>query len=105
MRYPDKIYLNKDAKRGCYCFVKRIGGAEYFCSLEITKIKPAIYGQGEFGILECGEEKEKEEIQVATAFRMRKNYIKNYTLLWDWGDGNPHRSALDTPKESTNAPQ
>jgi len=104
-RYPDKIYLNKEAKRGCFCFVKIINGVEYFCSLEIKKTPPAIYGEAGLGISEYGEEKEIEEIQVATAFRMRKKYIKNYTLLWDWGDGNPHRSALDTPKESTNAPQ
>lgn len=84
VRYPDKIYLNKDEKRGEFCFVKRIGNSEYFCSIE----------------------NEKEETQVATAFRLRdEKYIKKYTLLWDWGNGAPHRSALDTPKESTNAPQ
>jgi hypothetical protein len=105
VRYPDKIYLNKEAKCGCFCFVKIINGVEYFCSLEIKKTPPAIYGEARFGISEYGEEKETEEIQVATAFRMRKKYIKNYTLLWDWGNGNPHRSALDTPEESTNAPQ
>lgn len=83
-RYPEKIYKNRKGKRGAFCFVKRIGDSEYICSIEMVK----------------------EEIQVATAFRLRdSNYIKNYTTLWDWGNGNPHRSALDTPKESTNAPQ
>jgi len=38
-----------------------------------------------------------EEIQIATAFRLRdSDYIKKYTLLWSWEDGTPHRSALDT---------
>jgi hypothetical protein len=36
----------------------------------------------------------------------KKEYLKYPILLWTWGIGNPHRSALDTPvKESTNAPQ
>lgn len=105
-KYPNKIYKNKDSKRGGYCFVKRIGDTEYLCSLEIVKIPPAIFGEANLGISELGTNKEIEEIQIATAFRLRDDkYIKNYTLLWDWGDGNPHRSALDAPKESTNAPQ
>lgn len=81
VKYPDKIYKNKDAKRGFFCFVKRIGDFEYLCSLEIV-------------ILSDG----KKEIQTATAFRLRdEKYIKKYTLLWDWGNGDPHRSALDAP--------
>ncbi len=88
VKYPDKIYRNKDNKRGEWCFIKKLKNGDYFCSLEMNNLG---------GI---------EEIQIATAFRLRDiKYIKNYTLLWDWGDGNPHRSALDTPKESTNAPQ
>jgi len=84
VRYPDQIYLNFDEKRGEFCFIKKIGDSKYLCSIE----------------------SEKEEIQVATAFRLRdENYIKKYTLLWDWGNGAPHRSALDTPKESTSTPQ
>ena len=106
VKYPDKIYKNKAAKRGCFCFVKRIGDFEYLCSLEVIKIPPAIFGEAVFGVSEFGAEKEREEIQIATAFRLRDGkYIKNYTLLWDWGNGNPHRSALDAPEESTNAPQ
>lgn len=36
IRYPDKIYLNKDAKRGCFCFVKRMEGAESRASNQQT---------------------------------------------------------------------
>ena len=98
VRYPDRIYLNKEAKRGYFCFIKRINDVGYLCSLEIIKIPPAVCGEVVAGISEFGEEKEREEIQVATVFRLRdENYIKNYTLLWDWGNGNPHRSALDAP--------
>ncbi len=84
VRYPDKIYLDSEEKRGEFCFIKTIGNSKYFCSIENNK----------------------EEIQIATAFRLRDDkYIKKYTLLWDWGNGAPHRSVLDTPKESTSAPQ
>ncbi len=105
-KYPDKIYMNKNGKRGSFCFVKRIGNAEYLGSIEIVKISSAKFGKAVFGMSEFGRIQEMEEIQIATAFRLRDiKYIKNYTLLWDWGNGNPHRSVLDTLKESTNAPQ
>jgi len=106
VKYPDKIYENKTEKRGMLCLVKKIGNEEYLCSIEITKIPPAIFGETTFGVSEYGAEKEREEIQIATVFRLRDDkYLKNYILLWDWGNGNPHRSALDTPEGSTNAPQ
>lgn len=74
VKYPDKIYKNKTSKRGGYCLVKKIVDSNYLCSIEIV-----------------------EEIEIATAFRLRDNdYIKKYTLLWSWEDGTPHRSALDT---------
>lgn len=106
VKYPDKIYKNKIKKRGIFCLVKKIGNEEYICSIETTKIPPAVLGEAAFGVSEYGAEKERGEIQIATAFRLRDDkYLKNYTLLWDWGNGNPHRSALDTLRESTNAPQ
>ncbi len=99
MRYPDKIYLNPKEKRGNFAFVKTVADADYFCSMEIKKIPAAIVGEIIIGCSEFGLEKEREEIHVVTAFRLRdRKYLKNYTLLWDWGDGAPHRSALDTPK-------
>lgn len=94
VKFPDEIYKNKKGKRGEFCLIKKIGSEKYLCSIEIVSINR----DEEIG--------ETSEIQIATAFRLRDDkYIKNYTLLWDWGNGNPHRSALDTPKESTNAPQ
>lgn len=76
VKYPDKIYQNKTSKRGGYCLVKRIGDLDYLCSIEVVKILCD-------GI-------ELEEIQIATAFRLRDNdYIKKYILLWSWEDGAP----------------
>ena len=87
VKYPDRVYKNKSGKRGEYCFVKLIGNSEYFCSIEIIQRA----GVGE-------KQTKREEIQIATAFRLRdRNYLKNYILLWSWGDDDPHRSALDTP--------
>lgn len=78
MIYPDKIYKNKDGKRGSLCFEKRVKGCEYICAIE--RISPT-------------------EFQIATAFRLRDpDYIKNYTLLWNRGSGKPHRHALEFPK-------
>lgn len=105
-RYPDKIYKNKNSKRGKFCFVKKIKDFEYLCSIETITIPPAILGVAQLGVCQLGSKEEITEIQIATVFRNRDNkYLKNYTLLWDWGNGNPHRSALDTPEESTSAPQ
>lgn len=94
VKYPDKIYKNRNGKRGNFCFVKKMGNEKYICAIEILETNL------------IGENLNIKEITIATAFRLRnEKYIKNYTLLWDWGNGNPHRSALDTPKESTNTPQ
>ena len=88
VKYPDKIYQNKSGKRGEFCLTKRIDDSEYLCSIEIVEVSSF------------------KEIQLATAFRLRDDkYIKNYALLWDWGNGSPHRSAFDAPEGSTNAPQ
>jgi len=77
VKYPDKIYNNKVSKRGAYCLVKRIGGLDYLCSIEIVGASP-------------DKDLVIEEIQVATAFRLRdSDYIKKYTLLWSWEDGIP----------------
>ena len=106
VKYPDKIYKNKEEKRGEFCFIKKLGAEEYLCSIEIKKIPAMIFGESVYGVSEYGVGSEKEEIQIATAFRLRDfKYLKNYALLWNWEGGDLHRSALDTPKESTNAPQ
>lgn len=107
VKCPDKIYKNAKGKRGDFCFTKRMGSEEYFCSVEVLEIYPIICGCDDLEKSKIDTGVATREIQIATAFRLRdeKYIIKNYTLLWDWGNGNPHRSALDTPKESTNAPQ
>lgn len=106
VKHPDRIYKNLPGKRGSFCFVKRLGNEEYFCTIEILEIPPAVCGEAELGVSQLGQNSIAREIQIATAFKLRdEKYIKNYTLLWDWGDGDPHRSALDAPEESTHAPQ
>lgn len=63
VKYPDRIYKNKNPKRGDFCFLKRIKGYNYLCSLEITD----------------------GELMVVTSFRVRKeSYLNNYELLWSW---------------------
>lgn len=77
VKVPDRIYENKNSKRGSFCLVKHIKGNYYLCSIETTR-----------RVTEMGEE--IEENYVATAFRVREeNYLKNYKLLWSWKDGNP----------------
>lgn len=76
VKYPDRIYRNKDAKRGEIGFVKQLKNELYFCSLE--KIANSETGTA-------------THCEVATCFRLRKpdGYLKNYELLWEWKGGNP----------------
>lgn len=63
VKYPDRIYKNKDPKRGDLCFLKKLKGYNYLCSLEVAD----------------------DELTVITAFRVRKeSYLNNYELLWSW---------------------
>ncbi|MEI7425640.1 MAG: hypothetical protein WCK16_01775 [Candidatus Moraniibacteriota bacterium] len=108
VKCPDRIYGNAEGKRGDFCLTKRISNEEYLCAVEILEISSVVRECNELaGSNKASADLTVREIQVSTAFRIRdeKYIIKNYTLLWDWGNGNPHRSALDTPEESTNAPQ
>ena len=76
IKYPDKIYKNKNSKRGSFCFVKSIEKDDYICCIEITE--------------EVVNEINTEEIQIVTSFRIRKqNYLDNYKLLWSWKDDKP----------------
>lgn len=77
VRFPDLIYENKEAKRGQFCFVKRIKDRDYFCSIEVTQ--------------ETNSDGETEEMNfVATAFRIRKeNYLRDYKFLWSRKDDLP----------------
>lgn len=68
IRYPDKIYKNKQGKRGEYCFVKVIGKEEkYLC------------------IVEKGE----RCLEIVTCYRIPKEkYLNNFLLVWSWRDDN-----------------
>ena len=84
VKYPEKIYFNKSEKRGTFSFVREIMTNEYFCAVEAMS----------------------NEIQVATAFRLRdQSYLKNYTLLWSWKDGDLPRNAVDPLKGPACVPQ
>ena len=72
VKYPEKIFKNKNPKRGDICFTKSIDGENYFCSLEFVDRD----GDG------------PRELCVVTAFRLRKDaYLRSYDLLWSWRDG------------------
>jgi hypothetical protein len=78
VKYPDHIYENSNGKRADFCFIKKIDGILYLCSIE-----------KEIEILVQDSEIEKVNC-VATCFRLRKeSYIKNYKLLWSWKGDNP----------------
>jgi len=76
-RYPDKVYKNKDGKRGSFCFVKDLKNNKIFVSLEpiINNIR---------------NEKMTSYCEVATFFRLNDDsYLTNYKLLWEWKGDNP----------------
>lgn len=74
IRYPDKIYENKNSKRGDFCFFKKIQGVEYICSIERV----------------AETEEDKFKLEIATFFVLyKKNYLNNYKLLWSREDDNP----------------
>jgi len=81
IKYPDKVYKNKNGKRGSFCFVKKIKNFKYFCSIETTK-----------------KDEQGPICEIVTFFRVDEDYLKNYKLLWEWKGDNPHRSAFDSSK-------
>ncbi len=73
VKYPDKIYKNKNGKRGSYCFVKDIKNMKCLVSVE------TIYD----------ENKNTTHCEVVTFFRVEDKYLANYELLWEWKGGTP----------------
>jgi len=73
VKYPDKIYKNKNGKRGCFCFVKEVKNSTCLVSLETI----------------FDEKKVATHCEVATFFRTDDDYLKNYELLWEWKGGIP----------------
>lgn len=73
VKYPDHIYKNKSTKRGDFCFVKLLKNEKYLPSIEVC----------------AGDNKNQEEIYVATVFRTDEKYLEKYELLWSWRDDIP----------------
>src|SRR3989344_2096523 len=73
VKYPDRIYKNRDAKRGDLCFIKQLKNDLYICSIEVIE-----------------NEEVATHCEVATCFRIRKeNYLANYEILLEWKGGTP----------------
>ena len=86
IKYPDKVYQNKESKRGDYCFVKIIKNERCLCVVE----------------------KGNECLEIVTFYRVPKEkYLDSFPLVWSWRDDkSPHRSTLDSGEsQPTNAPQ
>jgi len=77
-KYPNQVYRNKKGGRGQFCLVTKIKGDQYICIIEI-------------------DQNAVREVYIPTVFRIRdRNYLSNYTLLWDWGNGEPHRHVTNS---------
>lgn len=72
-KFPDRIYKNKDGKRGSYCFIKKIKNETCFVSVQTIQ-----------------ENELMNHCEVVTFFRINdENYLRSYELLWKWEGGNP----------------
>lgn len=73
VKYPDKVYKNKDGKRGSFCFVKKIKNEEWLVSIETMQ-----------------ENNHNTHCEVVTFFRVNgDDYLSSYELLWEWEGGKP----------------
>ncbi len=88
VKYPDKVFENKEGKSGDFCFLKKFkkeaekGHDYYFCIFENTEdIDPSSGKNGMIYIISFYRLSDKKE--------KRKNYLSNYKLLWDWKDDKP----------------
>ncbi len=74
LKYPDRVYKNRDAKKGDFCFVKKINNSLYLASIEVMKSNAG----------------ENSHCEVITFFRVQKeSYLNGYELLWEWKVGEP----------------
>ncbi len=73
VKYPNKIYRNKNGKRGSYCFVKQVQNLNCLVSIEAIK----------------NNEENMTHCEIATFFRVDDDYLLNYELLWEWKGGTP----------------
>lgn len=74
IKFPHKIYENKNAKRGSFLFVKQYNCEECVVSLEM---------------IHSEKENTNSHCEVVTFFRADKDYLLNYKLLWEWKGGTP----------------
>jgi len=63
---PDRIYKDKEGKRGNYIFVKVIVNKTYMCTVEMIS---------------------SGEIEVVSSLTGKK-YLSKFVLLWSWGPAN-----------------
>lgn len=74
LKYPDRVFRNKNAKKGDFCFVKKINKSLYLASIEIINDLAG----------------EHTHCEVITFFRVQKeSYLNGYELLWEWKVGEP----------------
>lgn len=72
IHYPERIYRNKDGKRGDYLFCAKLHNQLYVASIETSNYagQPILY--------------------LVSMFRVRKEtYLHGYDLIWSWKGGTP----------------
>lgn len=69
IKHPDCIYRNPLGKRGDFLFAKEIGRRTFIIIVEIAR--------------------EKNCIEIVSAFNTGKKYLKEYSLLWSGRTANP----------------
>lgn len=67
---PDRIYKNKESKRGLFCFVKDIKNSQCLCSIEVSMNLDL-----------------KSVCEVVTFFIPGNAYLRSFELLWEWKGG------------------
>lgn len=81
IKYPDKVYKNKERKRGDYCFVKTVKNEECLCVVE----------------------KMSQHMEIVTFYRVpKRKYLDSFSLVWSWRDDkSPHRDTLGFRQKPT----
>jgi len=64
---PDKIYKDKEGKRGNYIFVKVLVNKTYMCTIEMIS---------------------NGDIEVVSSSLTGNKYLSKFVLLWSWGPAN-----------------
>lgn len=68
VKYPNKVYQNRDGKRGDFLFLKQLDNEVWLSSIE----------------------NKNDVFSMVTCFRMRKeSYLDSYKLIWSWKDDIP----------------